>query len=117
MELQGLEIQKTVASVPMTERLLQAVPLGALEPAAREQIAELHRPFIEHLSSDSEGRKQFENFARLGRADFKRRDAGLARLAVLYVESIGHKLQVDELPERTGYSASAIPKLITEARR
>lgn len=117
--LNGLDVRRSDDASDLTAHLLQRVPLGALERAARRHIRTELDPFIEHLHADSPARARLLSVIAAGRPN--RRDrresaARLAALAVRYVETLGEPDQMAVLAREFSYEASSIPKLVARAR-
>ncbi len=125
-ELARVEVDRGDGGKPLSAHLLQRVPLGAIERAARRRADEI---MSELISAQPEAVRAT---AFPGSRDWHDRppDAGddrelrLARLAKRYVETLGQPQQARLLaewsraePERGHYSESSIPQLIREARK
>jgi hypothetical protein len=128
--LSGVEVTRTGDAPPLTAHLWQRIPIGALEDAARRWEYEFKVEWAKTVASSSaptartlrpehaERHKRFQKGSEPERQD---RSLTLARVAKVYVETLGESKQVeamrkalDELGEY--YTEKSIPKLIRQAR-
>jgi hypothetical protein len=115
----GLDIRRTNAAADLTAVLLQRIPLGAIERAARRHVRQTFEPIIGGLGPESHARRRLEGILlqeRPKRRDDASRAVMMARLAVRYVETLGRHDQLDVLGAEFGYGMTTMPKLIAKAR-
>ncbi len=115
-DLTGLDVRRSDRAAELTATLLQRVPLGALERSARRHIRETFGPFVELLGSDSHARQAMEDAGRDRPKNAQARAVKFARLAVRYVETLGHFDQLDMLAQEFDWETGTVPKMIGIAR-
>ncbi len=82
---------------------LQHVPIGALERAARRHLRDQFDPFVKSLGPASTARHRMTALAH-GPVPSDDRAVRLARLALLYVETLGRHNQIDVLAKSSAVS-------------
>lgn len=120
-DLSSIETRRVDDSAaPLRAHLLQRVPLGALERAARQHVDNWMADWAEAVSSSSAPmnpalEKWSKTFADLKPEDMDR-DRQLAKWAKKYVETLGHDGQTQILAEAFHYTESSVSRKIREAR-
>jgi hypothetical protein len=129
-ELACVEVERAAGAAPLSAQMLQRVPLGGLERAARKQAAQTMTEFINlqpepaRATAFPGARAWHDRSPRAEDSKIEDREVLLSRLAKRYVETVGQSQQTRLLaewsradPERGHYSEGSIPQLIREARK
>jgi hypothetical protein len=119
-EVTSVEVHRQSEAPALTARMLQAVPLGAIERTARARIRDWTQSWVagrqqQGLRTDTPLEDWLRSFE--GSRRDPARDIWLAKIADRYVETLGDHQQRESLRQEFAVSWEYVPELIAEARQ